>query len=234
MKQKIRVADCILALYDVTRHETIDDLERTWLPLIRDVCGTDTIGKAVLVVGAKKDLLDREGEADDDLSLLRLKDEEERLKKVLSNYPFVLACYRCSAKDIDVDQIFYEGELAVSFPIAPLFDVKKAELTEPCQRAFAHIFRIFDTNQDGLLDDKVTTHPSLPTALHDISNLSDIFTLCDQYQPHSLTTLSWCLIYRSYVHCSLSALMWYSKTKKSQVFISITYISTSFDQQVIH
>ena len=173
VKQKIRVADCVLALYDVTRHETIDGLELTWLPLIRDVCGTctGTTGKAVLVVGTKKDLLDY----DDDHSLLRLKDEEERLKRVLSNFPFVSACYRCSAKDIDVDQIFYEGELAVSFPITPLFDVTKSELTEPCKRAFSHIFRIFDTNQDGLLDDKVTTPPSILTSFHGMSTLSDIF-----------------------------------------------------------
>ena len=155
VKQKIRVADCVLALYDVTRHETIDGLELIWLPLIRDVCGTDT-RKAVLVIGTKKDLLDHDDDINEHL-LSRLKEEEERLKKILSDFSFVQSCYRCSAKDIDVEQIFYEAELAVSFPITPLFDVTKSELTEPCKRAFMHIFRIFDTNQDGLLDDKVAT-----------------------------------------------------------------------------
>lgn len=42
----------------------------------------------------------------------------------------------------------------MSFPIAPLFHVTTNEFTPACLRAFAHIFRIFDINQDGLLDDK--------------------------------------------------------------------------------
>ena len=47
-----------------------------------------------------------------------------------------------------------EGELAVTFPIAPLFNLATNEFTPACSRALAHIFRIFDVNQDGLLGDK--------------------------------------------------------------------------------
>ena len=75
------------------------------------------------------------------------------MNKILKNYPFVVACYRCSAKLIDVDQMFYESELAVTFPIGPLFDTTRSEFTTPCKIAFNRIFRCFDSNQDGLLDD---------------------------------------------------------------------------------
>ena len=183
LRKKIRAADCIMILYDMTRSDTLVSIERTWLPLIRDVCNHDREAKAdekaVLIVGTKRDLLDVD--AFDDMH--RLRDQEERLKRLFvdnaaatqqhtvvspgspsTGLPAgavgyatnmqVPACYQCSAKYMDADQIFFEGELAVSFPITPLFNVATNEFTEACSRAFAHIFRIFDINQDGQLDDK--------------------------------------------------------------------------------
>ena len=53
-----------------------------------------------------------------------------------------------------VDQIFYESELAVTFPVGPLFDTTRSEFTAACKIAFLRIFRCFDLNQDGLLGDE--------------------------------------------------------------------------------
>jgi Ras family protein T1 len=152
LKQKICMADTIISLYDVTRPETIDSLESLWLPLIRDVY-TNGSGQeqaraaAVLVVGNKKDRIGEHEES-------RLQVEEERMKNILRGFPFVVACYRCSAKLIDVDQIFYECELAVEFPLTPIFDTNKSEFTGVCKVAFSRIFRSFDADQDGRLSDE--------------------------------------------------------------------------------
>lgn len=147
LHQKIRMADSIIALFDVTRPETIDSLEELWLPTIRDICGSLTVGKAVIVVGNKTDLV---GDQDE----IQLEVEKVRMKKILKDFPFVVACYRCSAKHVDVDQIFYESELAVTFPVGPLFDTTRSEFTAGCKVAFLRIFRCFDFNQDGLLNDE--------------------------------------------------------------------------------
>ena len=40
LKQKLRAADSVLALYDASRHETLENLSHEWLPLIRDVCSS--------------------------------------------------------------------------------------------------------------------------------------------------------------------------------------------------
>lgn len=152
LKQKIGIADIIISLYDVTRPETIDSLESLWLPLIREVY-TNGNGHgqpataAVLVVGNKKDRIGEHEES-------RLQKEEERMKNILRGFPFVVACYRCSAKLIDVDQIFYECELAVEFPLAPIFDTNKSEFTDACKIAISRIFRCFDADMDGRLSDK--------------------------------------------------------------------------------
>ena len=147
LHQKIRMADSIISLFDVTRPETIDSLEELWLPTIRDICSPYPVGKAVIVVGNKTDLV-----SSDDV--LKLEVEKMRMKKILKDFPFVVACYRCSAKLVDVDQIFYESELAVTFPIGPLFDTSRSEFTSACKVAFLRIFRCFDLNQDGLLSDE--------------------------------------------------------------------------------
>mmetsp|Transcript_29111 Transcript_29111/g.27901 ORF Transcript_29111/g.27901 Transcript_29111/m.27901 type:complete len:843 (-) Transcript_29111:134-2662(-) len=152
LKQKIRMADTIISLYDVTRPETIDSLESLWLPLIRDVYAHGNSQEqpgsaAVLVVGNKKDRIGEHEES-------RLQIEEERMKNILRGFPFVVACYRCSAKLIDVDQIFYECELAVEFPLTPIFDTNKSEFTGVCKVAFSRIFRSFDADQDGRLSDE--------------------------------------------------------------------------------
>lgn len=147
LHQKIRMADSIISLFDVTRPETIDSLEELWLPTIRELCGSATVSKAVIVVGNKTDLI----HSVDEIS--QLEAEKLRMNKILEDFPFVVACYRCSAKLIEVDQMFYESELAVTFPVGPLFDTTKSEFTASCKVAFCRIFRCFDSDQDGLLLD---------------------------------------------------------------------------------
>ena len=87
--RKIQAADCILALYDVTSAQSLESLGSVWLPLIRAVNSGCPKDKAVLVVGTKIDLLE-DGLAED----LRPREEEMRLKSLLSEFTFAIECCR--------------------------------------------------------------------------------------------------------------------------------------------
>lgn len=176
------MADSILLLYDTTRPETFDNLTNEWLPLLRDIQESRSLSttsnsphvannaaspeafdgsagsakmvpfqkqdskqccfyRPVIIVGTKIDLL---------------VDGEDMSKHipVLATYSFVVVGLICSsAKLQDVDQVFYFGEQAVTFPLYPLFDVVSQEFTPACRRAFRRIFRVFDVDNDNLLND---------------------------------------------------------------------------------
>ena len=171
--QRIIAADSILLLYDVTRPETFENLTNEWLPMLRDVQevqNSKNIGqnnvkapflssasnqkditaaqynslrayKPVVIVGTKDDLLVN-GE------------DKEKYNSVLSLFPFVLVGLPCSAAKLqNVDQVFHYGEQAVTCPLHPLYDVILHEFTPACRRALQRIFRIFDVDNDNLLND---------------------------------------------------------------------------------
>ena len=144
LRQKILLADSIIVLYDATRAETFESLSQEWLPLIKEVTSRHDPenNKPVILIGTKIDLL-----VDED-------NDVEKLHVVLTKYPNVLLCSQCSAaKLLDVDEVFYFGEMVVTFPLSPIFDVVSQEFTPAFRRAFLRIFRIFDEDGDGLLSD---------------------------------------------------------------------------------
>jgi GTPase SAR1 family protein len=152
LKKKIQYADSIIALYDVTRPETLESLGKEWLPLIRDLWSQEKAlsYKSVVICATKIDLLDEmQGSADD----IHIEEEESKLRKLITLYPFIFATCRSSAKLLNVDSVFYFGDLVVTFPLGPLFDPVKADFTISCKRAFARICRIYDNDKDGLLSD---------------------------------------------------------------------------------
>lgn len=158
LRQKVRIADCILALYDVTRLETLDSLHQEWLPLIRDLfvsCGEKEIANdnrnlKVIVVGTKIDLLGESMGTED----IRRSDERNRLASLFHEFDSIIRlCDRCSAKLLNVDNVFYHGELVVAFPIEPLYNQKLCKYTPEFSKALRRIFRIIDLDKDGLLSD---------------------------------------------------------------------------------
>ena len=152
LKKKIQYADSIIALYDVTRPETLESLDKEWLPLIRDLWSQDKAlsYKSVVICATKIDLLDEiQGSADD----IHIEEEESKLRKLITLFPFIFATCRSSAKLLNVDSVFYFGDLVVTFPLGPLYDPLKADFTISCKRAFARICRIYDNDKDGLLSD---------------------------------------------------------------------------------
>jgi Ras family protein T1 len=141
LKHKIAAADCVVAVYDTSRPESLDNLSSEWLPLVCEI-SKDGDPKAVIVCGTKSDLM------------LDQDDEREKLHALLLAFPFVEMSLRCSAaKLLDVDSVFYFGEMVVTFPLGPIFDVHSHDFTPACRRALLRIFRIFDVDSDNLLSD---------------------------------------------------------------------------------
>lgn len=151
LKGKIRAADSIIALYDVTRPETLENLNNEWLPLVRDIWFGEKSSihsnKAVVVCATKLDLL--HDIPDDNY----IHEEEAKMRQLVSSYPFIFSTCRASAKLLNVDGVFYYADLIVTFPLGPLFDSIKSDFTIPCKRALVRLCRIFDNDKDGLLSD---------------------------------------------------------------------------------
>lgn len=172
--QRILYADVILLLYDVTRSETFESIASEWLPMLKDIQETHihnsrsynnqnsfnlpfthspnasernsspilssqtTHFKPVIMVGSKSDLVG---------------DEVDR-NTVLNNFPFVLLSMTCSAANLEnVDDVFKFAEQFVTYPLHPIYDLTLHEFTPACRRALRRIFRIFDADNDNLLDD---------------------------------------------------------------------------------
>lgn len=78
----------------------------------------------------------------------------QQIITLLQRFKFVRQCIKCSAKNLlNVDEVFRKSQQSVLYPINPLFDLNAGKLTSACTRAFTRVFRIFDADGDGLLND---------------------------------------------------------------------------------
>ncbi len=78
----------------------------------------------------------------------------QQIITLLQRFKFVRQCIKCSAKNLlNVDEVFRKSQQSVLYPINPLFDLNAGKLTPACIRAFTRVFRIFDADGDGLLND---------------------------------------------------------------------------------
>jgi Ras family protein T1 len=55
---------------------------------------------------------------------------------------------------MNVSEVFYFARKAVLHPTAPLYDFKKQALKPSCEEALRRIFKLCDTNKDGVLDNE--------------------------------------------------------------------------------
>jgi mitochondrial Rho GTPase 1 len=67
----------------------------------------------------------------------------------------IWACYECSAKtQRGVIEVFHIAQHVVVYPNGPLYDPNTCNLTVKCANALRRIFRFFDQDCDGLLNEK--------------------------------------------------------------------------------
>lgn len=146
-----RNVDAIILVYDLDRSETFDRLSNHWLPLI-DKCYDGKM--PVIIAGNKMDLqsacVSAPASTENQLSIR----SRQEIIALLQRFMFVRQCIKCSAKNLlNIDEVFKKAQQAVLYPIAPLYDLNTGWLTAACTRALSRIFRIFDKDSDGLLND---------------------------------------------------------------------------------
>jgi Ras family protein T1 len=147
----IENVDSIVLVYDLDRVETFFRLENHWLPLIERCYN----GKVPVIVAENKlDLFRPSSTAGmtDEQAVAR---QRQQIVSLLQRFPFVRQCIKCSAKNlVRVDDVFLKAQQAVLYPFTPpLYDLEHGRLTEECKRAFTRIFRMYDSDRDGLLSD---------------------------------------------------------------------------------
>ncbi|KAI9489577.1 EF hand associated-domain-containing protein [Zychaea mexicana] len=132
LEAEIRKAHVICIVYAIDDPNTFNRLPLYWLPYIRSL----GVNVPAVLVGNKIDL------RGDDVTNTSLEDEE------------VETCVECSAKQLlNVSEVFYFAQKAVLHPTAPLYDSREHILKPQCVDALSRIFKLCDTDKDGILND---------------------------------------------------------------------------------
>ncbi|KAI0345973.1 mitochondrial Rho 1 [Trametopsis cervina] len=140
LEAEIRKAHVICVVYAIDNPHTFDRIPTYWLPYFRQL----GVNVPVILVGNKIDL--RGGEVTNEA----LSDE---VLPIMNEFKEVDTCVECSAKlPLNVPEVFYHAQKAVLHPVAPLYDSRDHVLKKECVAAVRRIFKICDTNKDGVLD----------------------------------------------------------------------------------
>ncbi|KAF8478062.1 P-loop containing nucleoside triphosphate hydrolase protein [Russula ochroleuca] len=142
LELEIRKAHVICVVYAIDNSNSFNRISVYWLPYFRQL----GINVPVILVGNKIDL--RGGEVTN-------KSLEDEIRPIMADFKEVETCVECSAKiPLNVSEVFYFARKAVLHPTAPLYDFKKQALKPACEEALRRIFKLCDTNKDGVLDNE--------------------------------------------------------------------------------
>ncbi|CEQ42539.1 SPOSA6832_04359, partial [Sporobolomyces salmonicolor] len=118
---------------------TFDRVPTYWLPTIRSL----GVNVPVILIGNKIDL--REGQVTNQAL-------EDEIVPIMQEYKEVETCVECSALlPLNISEVFFFAQNAVLHPTAPLYDTREHSLKPSCVSALSRIFRLIDTDKDGLL-----------------------------------------------------------------------------------
>lgn len=113
-----------------------------WLPYIRSL----GVNVPIVIVGNKIDVRG----ADMNNPML-----EETVLPLMNDFKEIETCVECSASAlVNIAEVFYFAQKAVLHPTSPLYDSREHTLKPNCQSALERIFRLCDSNKDGLLDEE--------------------------------------------------------------------------------
>jgi Ras family protein T1 len=138
--------------------------------------------KHVIICGTKDDLIENEPSES-----CRIEQEKRELQDFLQKFSFVISCFHCSAKSNDAEKVFYHSEISVLYPTSPIFDTSNSTFTNEAILCFLRIFRTFDMDQDGLLNNSELSlvHKKCFEDANDELNLNDINALKKQIENYS-------------------------------------------------
>ncbi|KZV93467.1 mitochondrial Rho GTPase [Exidia glandulosa HHB12029] len=140
LETEIRKAHVICVVYAIDNPNSFQRVPTYWLPHFRKL----GVNVPVILVGNKIDL--RGGEVTNQAL-------EDEIEPIMLEFKEVESCIECSAKmPLNVSEVFYLAQKAVLHPIAPLYDSHNHVLRPACADALKRIFKLCDTNKDGMLD----------------------------------------------------------------------------------
>ncbi|KIJ54421.1 hypothetical protein M422DRAFT_58414 [Sphaerobolus stellatus SS14] len=140
LEAEIRKAHVICVVYAIDNPNSFDRLPTYWLPYFRSL----GVNVPVILVGNKIDL--RGGHVTNQAL-------EEDILPIMNEFKEVETCVECSARmPLNVSEVFYFAQKAVLHPTAPLYDSREHVLKPACVKALQRIFKLCDTNKDGILD----------------------------------------------------------------------------------
>ncbi|KAF8919048.1 EF hand associated-domain-containing protein [Mucidula mucida] len=140
LEAEIRKAHVICVVYSVENSHSFVRIPTFWLPHFRQL----GVNVPVILVGNKIDL--RGGEVTNEAL-------EDEIVPIMNEFKEVETCVECSAKlPLNVSEVFYFAQKAVLHPTAPLYDSRDHVLKPACVKALRRIFKLCDTDKDGILD----------------------------------------------------------------------------------
>ncbi|PBK97614.1 mitochondrial Rho GTPase [Armillaria gallica] len=140
LEAEIRKAHVICVVYSIDNPNSFDRIPTYWLPHFRQL----GVNVPVILVGNKIDL--RGGEVTNEAL-------EDEIIPIMNEFKALETCVECSAKmPLNVSEVFYFAQKAVLHPTAPLYDSRDHVLKPACVKALRRIFKLCDTDKDGILD----------------------------------------------------------------------------------
>ncbi|KNZ81578.1 Mitochondrial Rho GTPase 1 [Termitomyces sp. J132] len=140
LESEIRKAHVICVVYSIDNPNSFDRIPTYWLPHFRQL----GVNVPVILVGNKIDL--RGGQVTNEAL-------EDEIVPIMNEFKALETCVECSAKTpLNVSEVFYFAQKAVLHPTAPLYDSRDHVLKPACVAALRRIFKLCDTNKDGILD----------------------------------------------------------------------------------
>ncbi|KAG9315796.1 EF hand associated-domain-containing protein [Chiua virens] len=140
LESEIRKAHVICVVYAIDTPSSFERIAAFWLPHFRQL----GVNVPVILVGNKIDL--RGGEVTNEAL-------EDEIVPIMNEFKAIETCIECSAKmSLNVSEVFYFAQKAVLHPTAPLYDSREHVLKPACVSALKRIFKLCDTNKDGVLD----------------------------------------------------------------------------------
>jgi Ras family protein T1 len=124
----VKMASVIVVVFGVDEAQNLDRISSYWMPLIHEASGGDE-RKPVLVVANKSDN--------------NKSDYINKMVNLMNCFADIETVVECSAlTKKNVSEVFYYAQRAVIYPIQPLFDVTRRELTPRCKKALVRIFKV--------------------------------------------------------------------------------------------
>ncbi|KAM9927531.1 hypothetical protein OXX80_010261, partial [Metschnikowia pulcherrima] len=146
LHKELKQADVILLLY--SDHYTYERVSLFWMPMFR----ASGVNLPIVVCANKCDLVTKPPGKHS--SSFKQQNKEEFVP-LINEFKEIEACVRCSAKsNINVVEVFYLCQRAVTHPISPIFDSKEGNLKPAAVKALRRVFFLCDADLDGYLNFK--------------------------------------------------------------------------------